>query len=582
MKTKFKLIIITCFTATVLMGCKKVLDKMDLSAVSPSEVWSTSSNANAYLNNIYASLMPGNPSGTGNGTDEGIPYWRQTNAFMTGTATINSYDLFGIYKNIRDINFLLSNIDGASFDNTNKQYIKGQGLFWRAYSYYRLVKSYGGVPLILAPQSQEDLSALALPRNTTTECITQIVKDMDDAIALLPHTWSGNDVGRIDKGAAMAFKGRVLLFFASPLFNASNDIAKWQAAYDANLAAKNELDAQGKGLYENFGKIWDDPLNKEVIMVRRFNNPNAPYNQAAVRPIRYSVNAVGDDRPSLELVNAFPMVDGSAWNSKNRSYDTLFRRRDDRFYATIYYNGSPNQYIADMKTNNEFLWTYFTSISNAEGPNGISGIHNPVTPDPVSGLLWTGSSFYRIKSVDKNISAGQVNQASVDWPEIRYAEVLMNYGEAANELGKTSEALEVLYAIRKRAKIQAGSGNYGITAGGQSAIRTAYINERFIEFAFEGKRWDDLRRWKRFDILNDLQQRHGLAITLKPGQSEVNPKDDINVVYTKFTSTVVKTDLQNLTVLPQYYIYGIPKSVLDKNPKFQQNNNWGGTFDPLK
>ncbi|MDP4130275.1 MAG: RagB/SusD family nutrient uptake outer membrane protein, partial [Bacteroidota bacterium] len=102
------------------------------------------------------------------------------------------------------------------------------------------------------------------------------------------------------------------------------------------------------------------------------------------------------------------------------------------------------------------------------------------------------------------------------------------------------------------------------------------------EFAFEGKRWDDLRRWKRFDILNNLQQRHGLAILLKPGQSDVNPLDDINTVWTKFTSTVINTEKQNITVLDQYYIYGIPKAVLDRNPKFKQNNNWGGDFDPLQ
>jgi hypothetical protein len=296
-------------------------------------------------------------------------------------------------------------------------------------------------------------------------------------------------------------------------------------------------------------------------------------------PLNWSKDDVGYDRPSLELVNAFPMRDGSAWNPSKMSYDTLFKHRDDRFYANIYYNGSPNQYIAGMVASNTYLWTYFNSISNYYGNTGLEGAHNQVTTDP----LWSNSSFYRTKAIDPTLTQGTVYNAAVDWPEIRYAEVLMNYGEAANEVGKTTEALNVLYQIRARANILPGeTNNYGITANSQSAIRTVYQNERFVEFAFETKRFDDLRRWKLFGYLRSLPQRHGIAILLKSGQTDVNPKDDINVVWNKFTSTVIETDVKDIAIQDQYYFYGIPKAVLDRNAKLQQNNNWGGTFDPLQ
>jgi hypothetical protein len=409
--------------------------------------------------------------------------------------------------------------------------------------------------------------------------VTQIIKDIDDAIALLPDSWTGSNIGRIDKGAAMAFKGRVLLFFASPLFNGLNGVASWQKAYDANKAAKDFLDAKGKGLYAPYSKIWDDELNKEVVMVKRFNYPESTYFQGGLMPLDWSKDDVGYDRPSLELVNAFPMKDGSAWDPAKMAYDTLFKYRDDRFYANIYYNGSPNQYLAGMRASNTYLWTYFTTITNLYGKTGLEGSHNQITKDP----LWSNSSFYRIKAIDKTLVQGTVSNAGVDWPEIRYAEVLMNYGECANELNKSSEALDVLYKIRARAGILPGAGSkYGVTASTQTDIRTAYKNERFVEFCFEGKRWDDLRRWKMFDYLRALAQRHGIAVELKTGEIDVKPLDDINVVWKKFKTTVIPTEQTDIVIKDQFYFYGIPKGRLDRNAKLLQNNNWGGTFDPLQ
>ncbi|TWF35700.1 putative outer membrane starch-binding protein [Chitinophaga polysaccharea] len=577
MKRLFILPIIIAATGCF-SGCTKILDKQNLTAVSPSDVWTNASIARAYLDDIYANLMPGNPGGSANGTDEGVPYRKQTDDWLTGMATFDSNDGFGVYDKIRTINMLLDNIDKATFDQTSRNQIKAQSLFWRAWAYYGLVKNYGGVPLILTAQAPtQDLTALAMPRSKTSECVTQIIKDLDDAITLLPDAWTSGDIGRIDKGAAMAFKGRVLLFFASPLFNPSNDPAKWQKAYDATKAAKEYLEGQGKGLYSDYSKIWDDELNKEAIMVRRFHYPEAVYYQGGLIPLDFSGGNVGQDRPSLELVNAFPMKDGSAWNPATMSYDTLFRNRDDRFYASIYYNGSPNQYAKGMKDHNTYLWMYFLSISNYSGNTGLEGSHNQVTQDP----LWSNSSFYRVKAIDKTVDKDNVQNAAVDWPEIRFAEVLMNYGECANELNKSNEALDVLYKIRARAGILAGAGSrYGITAVGQNDIRTAYQNERFIEFCFEGRRWDDLRRWKMFGYLRNLRQRHGLAYLLKPGEKDVQPMDDINKVYKKFIITAIATDKMDIVIKDQYYIYGIPKSRLDRNAKLQQNNNWGGTFDP--
>ncbi|MEI3802520.1 Starch-binding associating with outer membrane [Chitinophaga ginsengisegetis] len=580
MKNKLNIATLIFFVPFLLMSCNKVLDKTNLSAVGPDQVWSDVNIATAYLNQIYSSLMPGNTSGGGNNTDEGVPYQKQTNEWFRGTATFDSQNNFGTYNNIRTINILLGNIDKATFSQADKDKIKGQALFWRAWAYHNLVSNYGGVPLILeAQQPTTDLTTLQKPRNKTSECVTQILKDIDDATKLLPDAFTDDDMGRVDKGVAMAFKGRVLLFYASPLFNGLGGIATWQKAYDATKAAKEFLDARGKGLYSPYSKIWDDELNKEVVMVRRYNYPQAVYFQGGLIPLDWSKDDVGYDRPSLELVNTFPMKDGSSWESQSRSYDTLFFNRDDRFYANIYYNGSPNQYLKGMRDSKTYLWTYFTSITNYNGSTGLEGVHNSITLDP----LWSNSSFYRIKAIDKTIDKGGVYNAGVDWVEIRYAEVLMNYGECANETGNTAAALDVLKQIRARAGVQPGvAGNYGITAVLQPDIRKAYQKERFVEFCFEGKRMSDLRRWKMFGYLRGLTQRHGIAVLLKAGQPDVSPMSDINTVWNRFTTTVIPTDAVDIAIKDQYYIYGIPKAVLDRNPLLKQNNNWGGDFDPLQ
>lgn len=579
MKIKLIITVMVC-GMLILGGCAKVLDKKDLAAIDPSQVWSNADLANAYLNNIYAALMPGNPGSSDNGTDEEVPYQRQTSGWLLGTITPDNVpDGFGVYSTIRKINIILANVAHATFADSSKNYIEGQAFFWRAWAYYGLVKDYGGVPLVLTVESPNNIDSLYLPRSSTSVCVSQIVSDLDSAINLLPDAWSGSNYGKIDKAAAMAFKGRVLLFFASPLFNPTDDQTKWQQAYNACLAAKNFCDAQGKGLYPNYAGIWNNQPNEEDVMVREFNYPQSTYFQGGILPTFLSKDETGVDRPSLDLVNAFPRKDGSSWNTATMNYDTLFRDRDDRFYATIYYNGDPYQYFAGLKQANTYVWTYYDTIYSVNAAAGIEGTYNPVTFE----TLPSGSSFYRIKAVDTTLTQGTVYNAEVWWPEIRYAEVLMNYGEAANEVGKTNEALQVLYAIRDRAGILPGpNGNYGITANTQAEIRQAYINERFVEFAFEGKRWDDLRRWQRFDILNDLQQRHGLAIELKTGQQEVQPLSNINSVWNRFTSFSYGTDKQDITIPDKEYIYPIPTSELQSDPKLAQDKDWGGTFDPLQ
>ena len=220
---------------------------------------------------------------------------------------------YWMYDKIYTLNVLLSSIDGGSLPETTRNEIKAQALFLRAYQYFQMVKIYGGVPLILTPQSRHE-DDLYVTRNTAKECIEQIVKDLDDAAASLPSIWGTEDFGRITKGAAMAFKGRVLLTYASKQFNPDDDRSRWETAYNACLAAKEELAGNGqRALHPVYNEIWTQETTSETVITTRFLDPVRTHNfMAGLRPLEFSVGAVGNNQPTLDMALAFPMSDGTA------------------------------------------------------------------------------------------------------------------------------------------------------------------------------------------------------------------------------------------------------------------------------
>ena len=570
------------FCLLLLAGCDP-LEKTNLAALASEDVLTNPKVAEAYVNDMYANFMPASFT-VGRRTDETMvinsEYAAGLSDYLKGTLTADTYNDFP-YDNIRKINIFLAQVDNATFDASIKKSLKGQSLFWRAFAYFRMVKAYGGVELILKPELPGNKDAIFVTRSKTSECIAQIVKDLDEAIALVEPL---STVGRIDKAAAMSFKGRVLLYWASPQFNRANDLARWTTAYNANKDALTFLDANGKGLYANYKELWTDEMNKEVIMVKRFQYPGFAngYSQAAMRPLLYARGDVGGNVPSLELVNAYPMKDGSKYNPATMDYKTMYKDRDKRFYASIAYNGA-DPYLAEM-FGKENMWTYFY---DSDG-NPATGINGKEARADNSENLFSHSSFYPAKMLDRNITRTTVEDGQVDWIEIRYAEVLMNMAEAANEIGKADEALAAMYKIRNRAGIDAGAKmNYGITAATLADIRKAIMDERLVEFAFEGQRFWDLRRWRVYtSTFNSFKDKyfHGLRIEWN-GTAADRPKGiiDINTIASKFTVTEVR-DYQPVVMLDEekYSFFGIPKAVLDRSSKIAQNKGWGGTFDPLE
>lgn len=589
---KKKNIIVSLFCGLLLSSCS--LDYENTSAITPDGVWENADMINAYLTNIYGSMLPGWPI-SANNTDEGMNTPTDMSQYVRGEITVDNCAQGLDYKNIDKINYFLTNLENVTvITEEEKKQLKGQALFWRAWDYWGKVFSLGGVPLILEPQNVADINSLLVSRNSTTECVSQILKDLDEAIACLPDTWENEDYGRIDKGCAMAFKGRVLLQYASPLFNPNNDQKRWQDAYEANKAAVDFLQRIGKGLYEgNFADIWYDEQNKEVIMVNQYYYPDHALDQKNIRPLPLTKDMADQNEAILPLLMAYPKLDGTPLELDLNRLETddkyneqfltdFYTNRDPRFLATFACPGM-EYYCPDILPNEMKFWNAFREEN---------GLYISLLYDEISKDGQHSSNFYQRKGLD-DLSMSEVYNGETDWIEIRFAEVLMNMGEAANEIGKSSEALQVLYDIRKRAGIQSTDGKYGITATNQTEIREAYIKERYIEFAYEGKRWADLRRWKRFDILNDLKYRSTLypVITdysiVQNGQFDWT-KDMMDPEVRKlFRFKYIECvdgdkDIYKFNLDLNHWFYPIKKDDLDRNSKLEQNNEWGGTFDPLK
>lgn len=583
------------------ISCKKILDKVNVAGLTAQQTFGTVAEANLYLNNLYNLVIPVWPCNEGsttfptslhnisdesNGGTTAIIQGKLTNDQVTDFYTSNST---GAWAVMRKINTLFANIDNYGLTPAQTAPIKAQAYFLRAYVYFDLLKLYGGIPYITNVEDWQT-DSLNIPRNSTSQCIDSLVADLNHC-SVLPAQWTGADFGRITRGAALAFKARILLTWASPQFNPNNNMARWQLAYTASEDAYDTCVMDGYALYANYSRIFLDASSasdKEPLIWRAFNGTNNTLQYETydnvTRPYSQTAGGGGTtNNPTWNLVQAYPMKDGFPITNSSAAnpYDTVYYwlNRDPRFYSTIVYNGA------------------FYGLSST--PDRKQYVYQNLTVD--KGHI-TSTGFYCRKNIDTTVSAANTAYGKTFWVEMRFAEVMLNLAEAANAVGDQTTAYTMMEAIRKRAGITANSdGLYGLTAGMTTAqMETAIINERRVEFAFEGKRYDDLRRTRTFDAL-DGQTRNQMYIAVKPpytvaqleavnAQTGLAAVDTINVNgpdYLKYFAHYVQPISGELPIVfpTTYYAYGIPSADIILQPAMVQTVGWlygtaPGTFDP--
>jgi len=456
------------------------------------------------------------------------------------------------YGYIRECNMVLEGIKAGTLTNDQKKTLMGQAYFFRAWQYYMLVKMYGGVPIVDHVQNPIIGSTggltLVIPRDTTKKCIDFICNNLDSAANDLPANWTSNDYGRVTAGAALALQGRVRLLYASPLFNRADNGNRWEAAYQSNKAALDRLTAGGFGLaYQStpgrnasgWAKMFSDYQSSEAVFVTLYNTvltaPGTNYDknngwENSIRP--FNAGGSGGKKTTSQMIDLFPMADGkkpstassvsSLLNPSAIAYDDqrFFVNRDPRFYRTFAFpgerwafNGDPTStgnLIFPYVGSNYVLWSYTWYDDAAKktsaaytgfGADGLGANNTSVFVRKRTDDLDVNSAPVYTYDTKNNGANKYFALSAAPYMEIRYAEVLLNFAESACGANHPDEAIAALQLIRKRVGYTSAN-NYGLDAdlnGNRAKLFAAILYERQIELAYEGKRFDDMRRWMLFD-----------------------------------------------------------------------------------
>ena len=476
------------------------------------------------------------------------------------------------YARIRQTNIFLSHIDAAGFDDALKRRMKGEAYFLRAYFYHNLMRMYGGVPLITKVYGlNEDYS---VARNSFKETVDFIVANADSAAALLPLSFSGTDVGRATKGAALALKARVLLYAASDLYNLNpsdsaftgyttpqDRVALWRAAKDA---AKAVMDLGIYGLFrpspaspqaatQNYGDLFLQRMSEEVILSRFFLSTRDDGYNPGLHNGPNGFHTWGGNTPLQNLVDDYRMADGSkfAWSNPVEAA-APYTNRDPRFYASIAYDGAPWRTRPDDVKNLDPVGTIQTFRAlTLTGGSVMAGLDT--RDSPVENWNGAYSGYYLRKFIDPSINA-QFTKEQVPWIFFRYAEVLLNYAEASIELNEVGDALTVLNQIRRRA------GMPDLVAGPD--LRDEYRNERRVEMAFEEQRFFDVRRWM---IAPQVLNKDAFGINIfANGASPTDRSTWTNYRYETHS-------IQRRAWVDKMYFMPISLDELNRNPLLRQN-----------
>ncbi|MDR2449801.1 MAG: RagB/SusD family nutrient uptake outer membrane protein, partial [Prevotellaceae bacterium] len=444
------------------------------------------------------------------------------------------------WQNIRRVNIFLQNVDKAPLGDRFKKTYKAEARFLRAWYYFILLKHYGGVPLIGDVVYEAD-DEIKTERNTFAECVDYILSECD---AIMTPEWtirpSGRDYGRAGTGACLGLKSRVLLYAASPLFNGGAEVPagypkelvaypeyqkeRWKEAMDA---ARAVIDLNVYALYDVpltpsdndypyiNGYFWifqasdraSDGAQKEHLVEQQV--PKSHYRESLFCPPSRGGN--GGGFAYQELIDCYPMLDGTPYRytpEEEQAGQNPWGNRDPRLYMSITYD----QHLLNEGAMN-FKGIVNTYLTEDGKPFDQDAVHTG-----------TPTGYYICKMQHFYAAAGNgFIDPPQSRPQLRYAEILLNYAEAATEWNAPADpptnAYEALKLIRKRAGIQAGANDmYGLKDDMTAAeMREIIRNERRIELAFEGHRFFDVRRWM-IAPQTDSKMMTGMEVQLKSGK----------------------------------------------------------------
>ncbi len=446
------------------------------------------------------------------------------NSIALGTQTADMAIFNGrwvaAYRGIGRCNSLLDNIDRNTVLSAPEiVQMKAQARFLRALFYQILVTYYKDVPLITSEPQLEQRDA---PRISHEEVVNFILTELDAISPLLPVRYaSREDAGRPTRGAALALKARLLLFEASPLINTSDSPEKWTAAANA---AKAVMDLGSYGLHSNYRNLFSvaaENGTESIFDVQYIYEPNMGSSFDVT--LRQFNNAA----PIKNLIDSYWMLDGKPRGTSVYAGSPLYEDMDPRFKMTVVYPGS----------------TFMGETVRADG-------NNTRFKTPQTGFTFKKYSIYDA-SVPVSTEQAQIgeNMSEINYMILRYADILLMYAEAKNELGELTENIwnTTVREIRKRAGFSASSA-LDYPSSDPAVLREHIRYERRMEFAGEGYYYTDIRRWK-------------IAANVMPG--DIHKHDGAVIISRTFDAN-------------RDYWWPVSTTQMELNPNLKPNNpGWG-------
>lgn len=534
-------------------SCEDFLDVTPKDRVSDAVLWTDQNNVELFLNRIYGGIQ--GPYGThypvenwSDNSMNGVELTEQILFAISGytpSDNLHGYDWtiqreWNYYDLIRSTNLFIQNVSESNDLPADWKVGRlAEARFLRAYFYSILATYYGGVPIItdvLNYSTQGD--DIFRPRNSAEETFKFIADECDAIADDLPVT---NEPGRAGRGAALALKGWVELYWASPLYNGSNDKTRWAKAA---ATYQRVMDLGIYDLFPDYGSLFLEANNNNVEVI--FDKPYLGGTALGSSKEGLQGPAFSDDgkllswgaiNPTQELVDEYCMANGLPITDPDSGYDPQnpYVNREKRFYQSIVYDGS------------EWLGQTVTMKQGVGSPNAT---------DLSSANERTNTGYYSRKGMDPQYAVpGHTQLGSANFIIFRYAEILLGYAEAQNEaVGPDLSVYEAVNKVRDRVDLPPLEEGMS-----QEDMRIAIQRERRVELAFEEKRWFDLLRLKiAEDKLNGYS--HAMVIEMEGGEWKYN--------------IVPAAGGQRIFYPDRNYVLPIPQSAIDRNSKLTQNPNY--------
>lgn len=524
-----KIITYTILLSVILLaGCEKgYLNKEPLDQYSDANVWADSALINRFVDNIYGNIHCYYDDAGGSMpcdlTDVAMtkanPIYQVNVGQYNASTNIYENRWTGTYTNVRQCNLFLSHLATMPLSESLKERLTGEVKFLRALNYMQLYFIFGPFPIIdtvLTLQSDQ----LNAPRGTDAACTAFILNDLEAAAAALPVQYSDPaDIGRATKGAALGMKCRLLLNMkdytdAAAAAQAVMNLGTYSlftGGYEAMFYPENDDNAE-----VIFNKEYGSDQSGQVSQVDLYENADF-----------FNGFSSSKDCPTQNMVDEYEMTDGLPYD-QSPLYNPAhpYANRDPRFDASIMHDSS--QWMG--QTIDMSLGSPFNSLIN---------------PSP------TGYMMRKFLNPNYIFYGSNANYGNCIM--LRLAEIYLDYAECELKLGNPEEARKYVNLIRERV------GMPDIPSGQMSW--DAYIKERTVELAFEGQRWNDIRRWGMGPQLIGAQI-YGMQVQVDPNTG---------------ARTYNRISVQQRVFDPKMYYFPIPQDILNKYPVgkvLEQNPGW--------